>query len=248
VTVLNTLPVCVLLSYITLLDLNDRINGKLLGVVVLVFFLGFAIGTVQFTGGSDSEGINLWLLVFFQTLAQVGFRILALCSIWMRFKHWGLLATALSWLMVYLFGPQGTAPYWRIVCSESADGIENPLIIAFSRLFVTPLSFFLVMTANYQIDGGKPVTPADSFQSDEFLVWRLLENTVMLASFVFAPSSFAEREPEDFEEWTRNPLNILIVSAAFVVVIIVTWVLIRRQRSELPIEYGPQIDIQSQQL
>jgi hypothetical protein len=236
-SVLQTLPISFLLSYILMLDLQGRVSDAALWFALTLSFLSFAIGTSQFIGGNEDRfmGIVVFVQVFFQFL----FRIFVICAVCARFMQWGLLAVTFSWLVVYIFGPQGCL---RTLHSMLKPGTNVCTVIAklLIKIFLTPLTFALVVAAVYEIPGpllpngerapGRPVMAYDCFYDTPFLLWRLFENCVLALCFVIIPVEDAERGAGDYEPWLDYPAVTGVISFLSVFMILSTWMIIVNSR------------------
>eukprot|EP00301_Raphidiophrys_heterophryoidea_P014332 c2227_g1_i1.p1 GENE.c2227_g1_i1~~c2227_g1_i1.p1 ORF type:complete len:403 (+),score=64.74 c2227_g1_i1:82-1209(+) len=229
-SVVQSLPVSFLLTYVLMLDLHNRINEHILGGILFLSFLSFALGTTHFVAGNNSYATGF--IVFLHVLAQFIFRMLAVCSVCVRFRSWGVLAIMISWLFVYLFGPKGTFSLWTkiLTCHSSSTSHEGShrlgrISTAFLRVFLTPLTFFIVVDVLYEVPEhpNEPVKAYDSFKDTLFVLWRMVENAVLVACFVFIPRGAHERGADEYEKWLSHPTTVGIVSLVTMLTAISTW-------------------------
>jgi len=235
-SVVQSLPVSFVLTYILMLDLHNRINEHILGAILLLSFLSFSFGTTHFVAGKDT--VFTGVIAFLHILAQFVFRLLAVCSVCVRFREWGVFAIFLSWLFVYLFGPKGTYLKWAEICgcvkkvqpADSTNGLPplSNLCIVFTRVFLTPLTFFIVVDVLYENpdDPEQDVKAYDCFKHTLFVLWRMLENAILVLCFMFIPHNGKERGEDEYEKWLSHPTSVGVISLIALLVALSTWQLL----------------------
>eukprot|EP00301_Raphidiophrys_heterophryoidea_P023228 c7173_g1_i1.p1 GENE.c7173_g1_i1~~c7173_g1_i1.p1 ORF type:complete len:230 (-),score=48.52 c7173_g1_i1:176-865(-) len=220
-----------------MLDLHDRINENYLLLALIFSVMSFALGTTLFVAGDDPAPFAS-LIVFIHVLSQFFFRVLALALICVRFEKWGALAVAVSWLLVYLFGPQGSGPSWYRLLTCSLKHEENHCVPCL-KVFLTPLSFFVLLRLAHapiktiqSSSGSITNIPDDEINTDPVLVYhcfpetafiwfRLLENAVMVICFFAVQMQDDTRE---YEGWMHSPGLVLGAAGASVLLTGLTWI------------------------
>eukprot|EP00301_Raphidiophrys_heterophryoidea_P027882 c9871_g1_i1.p1 GENE.c9871_g1_i1~~c9871_g1_i1.p1 ORF type:complete len:385 (-),score=54.48 c9871_g1_i1:1298-2374(-) len=225
-SVIQSLPVTFILSYVAMVDLDHRIDIWLLVAALAFSLLSFSLGTTRFAAGSDSFLMNLVVLI--HVLAQFTMRLLAVCCVCVRFKQWGMLTQFVSWVIAFVWGPQGTFPLLVERCLPFPDckAFWRPF---FLKVFLTPLSFFIVIRAVYASPENKyqPVHSYHCFGS-RFIWWRMLENVAMILCFLFLPSWMELRPADEYQTILRDHLVVLGTLGFCLVFVVSTWFAIRQ--------------------
>jgi hypothetical protein len=222
-----------------MLDLHDRINERFLEIVNFIAFLSLSFGTTHFIAEGMSTRTNI--LVFVHVLSQFAYRMLALTCFCVRFKLYALCFIFPSWLITYLLGPQETISYWRYVCIERAteppeerESLKVLLFTLFAKLFSTPLVFFIAMDVVFK----RSEDVREQLSEGAFLVWRMVENAIVLLLFIFLPLSEELRPADEYEGWMTHTYFILAGSIVCAAATLVSWKLI-----EPPPPFQPQVDL-----
>jgi len=252
-TTTHSLPTSFLICYITMLELGGRINENYLLFALIFSVLSFSLGTTMFVAGDDPTPCAA-SIVFVHVLAQFSFRVIAVALICVKFEKWGVLAAAVSWFIVYLFGPQGSFAAWAnmITCKNE----DNHMCVPCLKILLTPLSFFVIIRPAYartprdqpqpssdQQPGGlaatdsmrsvippeddhKPTMVHHCFKDTQFIWFRLLENLIMVICFM----TVDQEDERDYESWLHTPNLVIAASVVSILLTGATWLWVTKQR------------------